>query len=295
MKRVYVLGSLNMDLAIESNELPKKGQTISGSNFRTCPGGKGLNQAIAASKLGADVKMLGAIGDDSFGTQMFNTLKEYKVDVTHIKTIKNVSSGIAMIILHNKDNRIILDLGANLKLEQAHVDAFLKDAQKGDIFLTQLENDIDLVGYALKVAKQKGLKTIVNPAPSNVGLRKYTKYIDILTPNEGELEDLLRHGKTVVKPSKLEIPVIIETKGKDGYTCYRDKTSYSGKAPIVNVIDTTGAGDTFNGALAYQLSLGQPINQKTLEFALKAASYSVTKKGSSVSSPTLVELEEFYK
>lgn len=295
MKTVYVLGSLNMDLTIETNELPKKGQTISGNNFRTCPGGKGLNQAIAASKLGAKVKMLGAIGPDTFGTEMFNTLKEYKVDVAHIKTIKNVSSGIAMIILHNKDNRIILDLGANLKLQKSHVDAFLKNAQKGDLFLTQLENDLNLIGYALEVAKKKGLKTIVNPAPSNIGLRKFTKYIDILTPNEGELEDLLRHGKTVLKPYKLNIPVIIETRGKDGYTCYRDKASYSMKAPKVNVVDTTGAGDTFNGALVYQLSIGQPLNQKTLEFALKAASYSVTKKGSSTSSPTLEDLEKFYE
>ena len=113
MNTIYVLGSLNMDLVIESDKIPTKGETVRGENFSTCPGGKGLNQAIVAAKLGAKVKMLGAIGYDSFGEKMFNALKENNVDVSHIKMVKGVSSGIAMILLHNKDNRIILDLGAN--------------------------------------------------------------------------------------------------------------------------------------------------------------------------------------
>lgn len=295
MRTIYVLGSLNMDLVIETSKIPVKGETVAGCNFSTCPGGKGLNQAIAAAKLGAKVKMLGAIGYDSFGEKMFNALKENGVDVSHIKSVKGVSSGIAMIVLYKKDNRIILDLGSNLKLTKSDVDAFLKNAQKGDIFLSQLENDLDLIGYGLEVAKRKKMRTVVNPAPCKIGIKKYAKFIDVLTPNSGELQALLKYGKYQQKPDKLGISTIIQTKGKDGYCCYKNKEVISGKAPRVKVVDTTGAGDTFTGALCYQLSLGKEINKTSLNFASLAASISVIRKGSSVSSPTLKEVENFNK
>ena len=293
MRTIYVLGSLNMDLAIETDKIPVKGETVGGYNFSTCPGGKGLNQAIAAAKLGAKVKMLGAIGYDSFGEQMFNALKENGVDVSHIKPIKGVSSGIAMIVLYKKDNRIILDLGANLKLKKSDVDVFLMSAQKDDIFLSQLENDLDLIGYALEVAKRKKMRTVVNPAPCKIGIKKYAKFIDIITPNSGELQGLLKYGKYKQKPDKLGISTIIETKGKDGYCCYKNKEVISEKAMRVKVVDTTGAGDVFTGALCYQLSLGKEVNKTSLNFASLAASISTTRKGSSVSSPTLTEIENF--
>ena len=292
MNTIYVLGSLNMDLVIETDKIPVRGETVTGKNFSTCPGGKGLNQAIAAAKLGANVKMLGAIGYDAFGEKMFNALKENGVDVSHIKSIKGVSSGIAMIVLYKKDNRIILDLGANLKLTKSDVDEFLYHAQKGDIFLSQLENDLDLIGYALEVAKRKKMRTVINPAPCKIGIKKYAQFIDVLTPNSGELQTLLKYGKYQQKPDKLGIPVIIETKGKDGYCCYKNKEVISEKAKKVKVVDTTGAGDTFTGALCYQLALGKEINKTSLNFASLAASISVTRKGSSVSSPTLQEIEK---
>ena len=282
-----------MDLAIETDKIPVKGETVTGNNFSTCPGGKGLNQAIAASKLGAKVKMLGAIGYDSFGERMFNTLKENGVDVSYIKSIKGVSSGIAMIVLYKKDNRIILDLGANLKLLKSDVDDFLRNAQKGDIFLSQLENDLDLVGYALEVAKRKKMRTVINPAPCKIGIKKYVQFIDVLTPNSGELQALLKYGKYQQKPDKLGIPIIIETRGKDGYCCYKNKEVISEKARKVKVVDTTGAGDAFTGALCYQLSLGKEVNKTSLNFASLAATISTTKRGSSVSSPTLEEIKKY--
>lgn len=293
MSTIYVLGSLNMDLVIETEKIPVKGETVTGSNFSTCPGGKGLNQAIAAAKLGAKVKMLGAIGYDSFGERMFNALKENGVDVSYIKSIKGASSGIAMIVLYKKDNRIILDLGANLKLQKSDVDEFLKNAQKGDIFLSQLENNLELVGYALEVAKRKKMMTVINPAPCKIGIKKHAQFIDVITPNSGELQALLKYGKYQQKPGKLGISTIIETKGKDGYCCYKNKEVISEKAKKVKVVDTTGAGDTFTGALCYQLSLGKAINKETLNFASLAASISTTRKGSSVSSPTLDEIKKF--
>lgn len=295
MKTIYVLGSLNMDLVIESDKIPCKGETVSGKNFSTCPGGKGLNQAIAASKLGAKVKMLGRIGYDSFGQEMFETLKKNNVDVSHVKAIKDSSSGIAMILLYRHDNRIVLDLGANLKIQKVDVDSFLKDAKQGDIFLSQLENDLDIVGYALELAKKKRMITVINPAPCDVRIKKYARFVDVLTPNSGELHELLKYGKYQQKPDKLGIQTIIETKGKDGYCCYKNNQKIEGTVSKVKVVDTTGAGDTFNGALCYQLSLGKKIDQQVLDFACLAASISVTRKGSSISSPTLEEVENFKK
>ena len=173
--------------------------------------------------------MLGCIGQDSFGQEMFDALKRNGVDVSYIKVLKGASSGIAMILLYKKDNRIVLDLGANLKIQKSDVDEFLKNAEKGDIFLSQLENDLDIIGYALEVAKKKKMRTVINPAPCKIGIKKYAKFIDILTPNSGELKQLLKYGKYQQKPDKLGISTIIETKGKDGYTCYKGNEVISNK------------------------------------------------------------------
>ena len=126
MKMIFILGSLNMDLVIESDRAPVEGETITGKNFRTCPGGKGLNQAIAAAKLGADVRMLGAVGKDPLGIAMKEALRKNGVNVDNIIDIDGASSGIAIIQLIHGDNRITLDLGANLKLSKTDVDSFLK-------------------------------------------------------------------------------------------------------------------------------------------------------------------------
>ena len=292
MKTIYVLGSLNMDLVISSDRLPIQGETLKGKNFSTCPGGKGLNQAIAAAKIGAKVKMLGAVGNDVFGEELINALKINKVDVSHIRHIENASSGVAIIVLCNNDNRIILDLGANLLIENDNVDQFLFDAREGDIFLTQLENEINIIGYALEVAKKKNMITIVNPAPMNIDILKFKNYIDVLTPNELELKDLLKDTSLI----DIGITNIIETRGKEGYRYFfNGKKEIQNKAIEVNVVDTTGAGDTFNGALSYQLSIGNKLDENSLDFASLAASISITRKGSSSSSPTLLEVNNYNK
>ncbi|MCQ2752556.1 MAG: PfkB family carbohydrate kinase, partial [Coriobacteriales bacterium] len=172
MKTIFVLGSLNTDLSITTNQIPTEGQTVAGSNFKTGCGGKGLNQAIAAAKLGAKVKFLGAVGDDLFGRQMLDALKHQKVDVKNVKILPKISSGIAVILLNNNNNRIVLDLGANLAIRKSDVDAFLKDAQEGDIFVAQLENNLDAVFYGLEVAKNKKMITVLNPAPANKEIEK---------------------------------------------------------------------------------------------------------------------------
>lgn len=285
MKNIYVLGSLNTDLVIESSKMPLEGETIRGKNFRTGCGGKGLNQAIAAAKLGGQVKFLGAVGKDGFGKAMVKSLQKSGINTENIREIPRISSGIAVIMLSNKNNRIILDLGANMCIEKEHVDTFLKDAKSGDIFVAQLENNLDAISYATKLAKEKGMTTILNPAPATLEIKSFVKSVDYLVPNETEYETL---KKIIPSSTKLII-----TKGKSGYSYVSNKEFFFGLAPKVKVVDTTGAGDCFVGAFAYMLSIGKKANKETLDLVTKIASISTTRFGSSISSPTMEEVTHF--
>lgn len=285
MRNIYVLGSLNTDLVIETEKFPVEGETSRGKNFMTGCGGKGLNQAIAAAKLGGSVKFLGAVGCDEYGTTMINELEKYGVDTKNIRRIDGISSGIAVILLHNSNNRIVLDLGANLKIDKDDIDNFLNKAKEGDIFVAQLENNIDAICYALKLANTKKLITVLNPAPAAKEIKDVLKYVNYLVPNETEYK--------VLKKLIPEETNLIITKGKDGYLFKSKTTSFSEKAPKVTVVDTTGAGDCFVGAFCYMLANEKPVNKETLDLVTKIASISTTRFGSSISSPTLKEVEDF--
>ena len=285
MRSIYVLGSLNSDLVISTNKFPVEGETVNGESFKVGCGGKGLNQAIAAAKLGGKVKFCGAIGKDQFGKDMKNWLKINKVNTNHIKFVSEVSSGVAVIILNNNNNRIVLDLGANLKISVKDIDSFLLRAKKGDIFVTQLENNISAVAYALKVAKEKGMITVLNPAPANVEIKQALNFVDYLIPNETEYE--------ILKDLISEDTNLIVTKGANGYEFISKRASFSETAPKVKVVDTTGAGDCFVGAFAYMLASGRPVDKGTLDLVTKIASISTTRFGSSISSPTMDEVNKF--
>ncbi|MCQ2801940.1 MAG: ribokinase [Bacilli bacterium] len=285
MRTIYVLGSLNADLAITTDKFPVEGETVNGSGFKVGCGGKGLNQAIAAAKLGGKVKFCGKIGKDSFGKEMKNWLKINKVNTWHVKTVNDTASGVAEIILNNNNNRIVLDLGANLKISIKDIDAFLLRARKGDIFVTQLENNISAIAYALKVAKEKGMITVLNPAPANVEIKQALNFVDYLIPNETEYEILKDY---ISKDTNL-----IVTKGENGYEYISKRACFSEIAPKVKVVDTTGAGDCFVGAFAYMLASGKPVDKGTLDLVTKIASISTTRFGSSISSPTMEEVDKF--
>lgn len=285
MRNIYVLGSLNSDLAIATNKFPVEGETVNGESFKVGCGGKGLNQAVAAAKLGAKVKFCGAIGKDQFGKNMKKWLKINKINTCHIKSVSEVSSGVAVIILNNSNNRIVLDPGANLKISVKDIDSFLAKAKKGDIFVTQLENNISATCYALKIAKEKGMITVLNPAPANVEIKQALNHVDYLIPNETEYK--------VLKEYILKDANLIITKGADGYEYKSKSVSFAEIAPKVKVMDTTGAGDCFVGAFAYMLASQKPINKGTLDLVTKIASISTTRFGSSISSPTMEEVDKF--
>lgn len=165
MKKIFVVGSLNMDLRIESPYMPKAGETITGSGFITNGGGKGANQAVAAAKLGGSVRMCGVVGNDAFGKTLIDNLTSAGADASRIRIAPDAPTGIAVIIVAEGNNRIILDKGTNALLSKNDIDEFLTEATAGDIYLTQLENSVDVIGYGLKKAKEKGMFTILNPAP----------------------------------------------------------------------------------------------------------------------------------
>lgn len=284
-KKVFVVGSVNMDLVISSERLPLIGETIHGKDFFTNPGGKGANQAVAARKLGADVRFCTCVGEDDFGTILTDVLKGYGVDTRYVKRVEG-PSGCAVITVVNGDNCIILGAGSNAKLDDKKVDVCLEEAEAGDIMLIQLEINHQTVLHALKMAKEKGMITVLNPAPAQGLKKEFLDYTDILIPNETEAVAL--GGKENLQDSVEELckkvdTVIVTVGSKGSIYCHKnERVNYA--CPKVKAVDTTAAGDTFCGALCARLSMGYSIDE-AIKFAHQAASLTVTKKGAQQSIP----------
>lgn len=296
MKDVYVFGSLNMDLVIQSPYLPAAGETLAGKGFLTNPGGKGANQAAACAKLGGRVHMAGCIGDDGFGKQMLEQLNGYGVDTSRVRVVENCASGIAVIVVIDGDNRIILDAGANAHVTEVDAARLLATAQAGDILLVQLETPLPVVKAALKLAHEKGCYTILNPAPMRDGVSELFPYVDLIVPNETEFLELTgteildAGGQSLLDAGIREVVV---TRGSKGY-CYLSKGKLVSEDCVkATVVDTTGAGDTFCGALAVKLAAGSTI-EAALRFANRAAAVTVQRRGAQVSIPTSDEVEKLF-
>ena len=277
-----------MDLCIETPYMPKEGETITGDKFITNGGGKGANQATAAALLGGNVKMCGVVGKDSFGEILTDNLRKAGVNTNFIRREEGVSTGIAVIVITNGNNRIILDKGANGRLTEKDIDEFLADAKPGDVYLTQLENPIPVIGYGLKKAKEAGLFTILNPAPANKEISAYFEYVDLITPNETELE--IFGGKESLFSAGIK--KIVTTLGGKGYEI-ADKNGEK-VYPCIKVkpVDTTAAGDTLCGGLVVGLSEGKTL-EEACAFGSKAASIACTRRGAQQSIPTREETENY--
>ena len=292
MKSIYVLGSLNTDLVIESNRIPKAGETLTGNSFMINYGGKGANQAYACQKLGGKVYMAGCVGDDDFGKKMKENLSKCGVNVDAIRVIKGVSSGVAVITVVNGENRIILSAGANAMVSNDDVDNLLRKAKPDDIFVTQGETPFNVTLYGLEQAKKIGMVTVFNPAPADKEFYKAFKYVDILTPNETEAEILTGETDLTMVAKKLDVKTLVVTLGKKGYYLNANGCEASYDAIKVKVIDTTAAGDTFLGGTVAKLSLGDSL-ESALKFGSKAASIACTKKGAQQSIPTAKEVDNY--
>ncbi len=301
MSNIYVLGSVNMDLVITTPYMPINGETISGKDFFLNPGGKGANQAVAAAKMDVKTFLIGNVGNDIFGESLLKTLKGYDVDTTYVKAIDS-SSGVAMIVIENNDNRIILDGGANIKINNKQIDEALINANSNDIFITQLENNLDGVIYGLKKANSKDMITIFNPAPAIKLENEVYKYVTYLIVNESECEILTginpindeKAKEAYIYLNSLGVKKLIITLGSDGSICFDNDKAYRIKANKIKPVDTTAAGDTFVGALASKLSLNESL-ENSLNFASIVSSLTCLKKGAQQAIPTLSEVNEYLK
>lgn len=291
MYDIVVVGSINADLVFEADRRPNSGETLIGKDFKTVPGGKGANQAIAASRLGAKVAMMGCLGEDQNGIFLEENLKVNKVETKFIKKVKGVPSGVAGITLAEGDNSIIVVPGANYEVDKTYIDKNKEVIKSAKIVLLQLEIPIEVVEYVIDICSKNKVKTILNPAPIQKLKEDTLEKLDYLTPNEHEFE-ILYGSKREEEMLKKHKNKLIITKGSEGVSFSDGDKVINITSNKVKVVDTTGAGDTFNGAFAYSLVKGMNIKE-SIEFANKAAAISVTKFGAQGGMPTLKELEEF--
>ncbi len=290
MKNIFIVGSINTDLVISAPYFPKKGETLTGSDFFSAHGGKGANQAVAAARAGGSVFMCGCVGNDSFGKDAIDSLRADGIDTQFIRVDDGAPTGTAVIVVTDGDNRIILDRGANARLTCEDIDRALTDAREGDIYLTQLENPIEVIGYGLKRAKEKGMYVILNPAPADKDIAPYLRYCDLFTPNESETE--LFGGKERLLKT-LDATLLI-TLGSRGFEI-TDKNG-SRRYPCIKIkpVDTTAAGDTLCGTLATKLAEGEALDEAA-QYASLTASIACTRKGAQPSIPTRAEVEAYIK
>ena len=300
MKKICVIGSLNMDLVVNVDEMPKKGQTLIGSSFKEVPGGKGANQAVAIARLGGDINMIGKVGSDSFGKTLIEQLKNDNVDTEYVQ-IENCASGVAMITVDkNAENSIVVAPGANFRVLEEDIDKCIDGIKKSDIVVLQLETPLNTIKYALEKSKELGKYTILNPAPAVKLGDEIIRNVDLLTPNETELEiisgvsieteeDIQKAAQIMIEKGVKELIVTLGSKGS--LYINKEKSMFK-KAYRVEAVDTTAAGDSYTGALAVALSQDKKM-EDAMDFASKVGALSVLKEGAQSSLPTLEDVENF--
>jgi ribokinase len=298
MPAIFVIGSSNTDMVVKSAKLPAPGETIIGGEFLMNPGGKGANQAVAAAKLGAAVTFLCKIGDDMFGHQAIDGFKSEGINADFVLTDASQPSGVALILVDEKgENSIAVASGANGNLQVNELDEIIDQIKSDDIVLLQLEIPIATVEHAIKKCYERGAKVILNPAPASLLDDAVFPYIHIITPNETEAELLTGIKVTDAQSAELAaqalrnkgVENVIITLGSKGAFVYGNTIKILVAAPVVVAVDSTAAGDVFNGALAVALSEGNSL-EKAAEFACKAAAISVTRMGAQASAPRRSEL-----
>ncbi|MDD2157229.1 ribokinase [Glaesserella parasuis] len=299
--KLCVLGSINVDHVIRVPYFPKAGETLTGYGYQIAYGGKGANQAVAAARCGANVHFIGAIGDDQIGKTMKQAFEQDGINTEAISVIENQSTGLAMIqVADLGENSIVISAGANADISEALVEQHKSHIEQADILLMQLESPLQAVAKAAKIAKKAGVKVVLNPAPAQPLPDSLLSQIDIITPNETEAEILtgikVTNEQTAAVAAnyfhQLGIETVLITLGSKG-VYYSEK----GQGEIipgfrVDAVDTTAAGDTFNGAFVTALLEGKSPKE-SIRFAHAAAAISVTRMGAQTAIPRREEIEAF--
>lgn len=292
MKKIAVIGSINMDLVVETDRLPKKGETILGNHFFSGPGGKGANQAVAISRLGGDVTFFGSIGKDYFGYELVSYLQKEKVK-TVMRYDDTKSTGVALINLFDNDNNIIVVSGANDFYDRKYYTDLKKRLMEFDILLFQLEINhqlvFDLINYMSKFKKT----IILNPAPAVKINKEILGKITYITPNEHECKVILGVNQSLEDVLLANQEKFIVTHGDQGVFFAKDDEIVNvPPIKVKNVIDTTGAGDTFSGSFAYAIAANMTVSEAVF-FSNTAAGLSITKKGAQAGMPTFKQVSTF--
>jgi ribokinase len=291
-----------MDLVVRANRLPIPGETIIGSDFRTFPGGKGANQAVAAARLGGSVKMVGRVGDDDFGRALLATVAQDGVDTTHIRTDAGAASGVALITVEaGGQNTIVVASGANSRLTPEDVSQAEDSFEGASVLLLQLETPLPAVGRAIELAHKYQAKVVLNPAPAQLLEVDFLSRVDYLVPNQSELA-LLTGIDTIPDAIKAlrawglrrgaKVPTVIVTLGGEGVLVTKDDQEFRLPAHPVKVIDATAAGDAFVGAFAVALTEGLPV-ETAAAWGNAAGALTVTRAGAQPSLPARAEFEQF--
>ena len=299
MSDISVLGIFVADISFLGSKIPAVGETILGNKYNVGPGGKGCNQAIAIARLGGKVNFISKIGKDSYGELALNTLKKNKINTKNIIQDTNLQTGVAGILVDKNSgkNAINVIVGAPSTLKINEIDDQINLIKNSKIFLTQLEVPKDVTLHCLKVAKENGCVTILNPAPASEMSKEFYNNIDFFTPNETEAEFYTGIKITNEKGAKqaadklinLGIKKVIITLGEKGLFYSDGKEEIYLKAHSVKAIDTTGAGDAFNGGLAFGISNGKSIKE-CLALANKVAGISTTKLGAGDAMPFIKDI-----
>lgn len=298
--RVVVLGSSNTDMVVPVPHIPRSGETVLGQDLIVAAGGKGANQAVAAARLGANVAFIGAVGGDDLGQGALSALREEGIDLAALRVIDGVPSGVALITVDaSGHNAIAVAPGANARVSPDHVDAAAELLDGASILLTQLETPLDSVRRGLELARDRGVTTILNPAPAPAdGVPDdVLRLVDIITPNEGEATALA--GETDVERAAMVllgrgVGAVIVTLGQEGSLLAASSGTAPIAAPHVRAVDTTAAGDTFSGALAAALAEGLAL-EAAVRLASAAAALSVTKRGAQPSMPHRADVDRMLR
>jgi ribokinase len=299
MGRVFVAGSINMDVVATADRHPRVGETIAGKAVLYFPGGKGANQAVAAAKLGAPTTLIGRLGQDAFGDELKAFLAAQGIDLTFVQQTSDAHTGTAIITVANADNTIVVIPGANAHVSAADVAA--PTLAKGDIAVSQFEIPLPAIAAFFKRARAAGGTTILNPAPAVEFARELLDLVDILILNESELGVLAKtelydtddHTRFIAAARSLRTgkdKIICVTLGKRGVLALVDDEPVIIAGRAVKAVDTTGAGDCFVGAVAAQLAGGRSTRD-ALDYANAAASICVQRMGAAPSMPSAAEVE----
>ena len=297
---IYVIGSSNTDMVVKADKLPMPGETVIGGAFLMNPGGKGANQAVTAARLGNEVTFIAKVGNDIFGKQAIQQFRLENINTSFVTTDNGNPSGVALIGVDSKgENSIMVAPGANSFLDVRIVEQALGVIKDEAIVLLQLEIPMSIVDFAIEHSYKKGLRIILNPAPAQSLSPKLLQRLHVITPNEFEAEMLTGiHVKDVETAKEAALKLyesgvsnVVITMGSKGAYVHTASLSELIQAPPVTAVDTTAAGDCFNGALAVALSEGLELKE-AVAFACKAASISVTRMGAQSSLPYRKEVDE---